>query len=193
MRSLSNIYKGILIVLLLVCAPHSAEAQKWAVSTNFLSWVNIGTINAEGAVSVSDHVTLNTGFTANPWKMTTPTNVELKNKQYGGYVGAKYWPWQAYSEWWFGAKVQYKNFEQAGLLTPNLMMGDALGAGFSGGYSCMISNHVNLDFGLGFWGGRLLNYRKYKTEIKDDNKILDEGPRNFVFLDNVMVSLVYIF
>lgn len=161
--------------LLFAGVQHAADAQEWAVSTNVLSWANLGTINAEGSYAVSDHFTYHLGFTVNPWQLRTPTYVLVKNKQYGGFVGAKYWPWQAYSEWWVGAKLQYKNFEQQGLLTGNLIKGDALGACLSAGYSLMISDHVNLDFGLGFWGGRILKQR------------------NFLFLDNVIVSIVYVF
>lgn len=177
----------------MVCVQHTAEAQKWAVSTNALTWVNLGTMNAEGSVSVDEHFTVNAGFTANPWKLTTPTNVEVMNRQYGGYLGAKYWPWHVYSEWWLGAKIQYKNFEQVGLLSQGLMLGDALGAGVSAGYSLMLGHNFNLDFGLGMWGGRLLKYEKYKGNEKKDTKLVDSGARNFIFLDNVMVSLVYIF
>lgn len=170
-----------------------SHAQKCAVSTNTLTWLNLGAINAEASVSIYDHFTVNAGFVANPWSMTTPTNIDLMNRQYGGYVGAKYWPWHVYSEWWVGAKIQYKNFEQVGLLTANLIEGDALGAGFSGGYSLMIGNHFNIDFGLGFWGGRCIEYREYKDAYQDELKILNQKPRNFFFLDSVMVALVYIF
>lgn len=185
-----------LTVILAACLQLTAHAQTqprtWAVSTNAFSWVNLGTINAEGAVGIHDHFTLNAGFTANPWKMETATGVNLMNRQYGGYVGAKYWPWHTFSEWWIGAKAQYKNFEQAGLLTSNLIQGDALGAGISAGYSLMIGGHFNLDFGLGVWGGRLFRYRSYKGNT-DKTKLVEDGPRNFFFLDNITVSLAYIF
>lgn len=193
MKGLSNIYKGILIVLLLVCAPRLAEAQTWAVSTNALSWANLGTVNAEGSVRLSRRLSLNTGFTANPWEMTTNTYVTIKNQQYGGYVGVKYWPWHVYSGWWVGTKAQYKNFEQVGLLTPNLMKGDALGGGLATGYSVLISHTLNIDFGLGLWAGRLLRYKEYEGTVAKESMLIDAGPRNFVFIDNVIVSLVYIF
>ena len=193
MKNLSNIYKGIVIVLLLFCAPQVVKAQKWAISTNALSWLNIGTINAEGSMSMNKHFTVHAGFTANPWKMHTSTYVELKNQQYGGYAGVRYWPNYAYMDWWIGAKVQYKNFKEAGLLTNSLMKGNALGAGLSGGYSFLISEHFNLDLGLGIWGGRLFTYKKYKGTEEIDSEIVDKGPRDFIFLDNIMVSLVYIF
>ncbi len=193
MKNISNIYKGIVTALLLMCISHVAGAQNWAVSTNALGWLSLGTINAEGSVSVHKHITLNAGFTANPWQMNTPTYVNLRNRQYGGYFGAKYWPWHVYSEWWVGAKVQYKNFEQLGLMSPNLMQGDAVGAGLSGGYTFLISNHFNIDIGMGLWGGRLVRYREFDGPLELQSKLIDVGPRNFVFLDNVMISLVYIF
>ena len=176
------------------CAVHAAQAQEhkhqWAISTNALSWVNLGTINAEGSMSVDNHFTVNAGFVANPWCIQTPTGyVDLMNKQYGGHLGAKYWPWHVYSEWWIGAKVQYRNFKDSISFETNklkgsaLEQGNALGAGLSAGYSCMINQHLNIDFGLGLWGGRMLTYK-----CGDD-----VGPRNFLTLDDIMVSLVYIF
>jgi hypothetical protein len=192
-KNTGNILKGLAAALLLMCISHVAGAQNWAVSTNALSWINIGTINAEASLSVSQHVSLNAGFTANPWQMNTPTYVNLKNRQYGGYVGMKYWPWHVYSEWWVGVKAQYKNFEQVGLLSPNLMQGDAVGAGLSAGYTFMISNHFNIDLGMGLWGGRLLRYREFEGNVAVESKLVDVGPRNFTYLDNVIVALVYIF
>lgn len=193
MRSLKNIYKVIAAVILLICTPKMAEAQEWAVSTNVLSWLNLGTINAEGSYKVNDHVSVNAALAINPWQINTPTFVTLRNRQYGGHMGARYWPWHTFSEWWIGAKVQYKNFEQVGLLSSNLMRGDALGAGLSAGYSMMIAENVNLDFGLGFWGGRLLSYVEYNDNIANPSKIRTEGPRNFIFLDSISVSVAYIF
>lgn len=175
MKGTRNIYRLVTALLLSVLVHQTADAQKWAVSTNAMSWANLGTINFEGSIGVGNHFSFNAGFTANPWEIKSPTEVEIMNKQYGGYVGARYWPWQTYSEWWIGAKLQYKNFEKTGLHTSHLTEGNALGAGLSAGYSLMISDHVNLDFGLGFWGGRILKQR------------------NFLFLDNVIVSIVYVF
>ena len=193
MKNTGNILKGLAAALLLMCISHVAGAQNWAVSTNALSWINIGTINAEASLGVSQHVSLNAGFTANPWQMNTQTYVNLKNRQYGGYVGMKYWPWHVYSEWWVGVKAQYKNFEQVGLLSPNLTQGDAVGAGLSAGYTFMISNHFNIDVGMGLWGGRLLRYREFEGNVAVESKLVDVGPRNFTYLDNVIVALVYIF
>lgn len=141
-------------------------------------------------MSLGEHFTATAGLDINPWKINTPTGyVDLMNRQYGASLGAKYWPWHVYSEWWVGTKVQYKHFKKSIKFDNNKLQGsevkqgDAVGAGLSAGFSCMISEHFNVDFGVGLWGGRMLRY-KYCD---------DEGPRNFISLDNVIVSLVYIF
>ena len=175
------------------CAPHLAQAQKFAVSTNALTWANFGTINAEGSFIVSRHITLHAGGTANPWEITTPTKYTIRNRQYGGYVGARYWPWHVYSEWWVGAKLQYKNFEQMGLMTTNLIKGDAAGAGVSAGYTFMLSRHFNIDLGLGVWGGSMFRYKEYLGTVANENEIAKQGPRGFFFLDNMIISFAYIF
>lgn len=144
-----------------------------------MTWAGLGTINVEGALSVHRHVTVHAGAVANPWTFTTPTSVELKNQQFGGFVGARYWPWHVYSEWWVGAKLQYKNIEQQGIISSSPMKGNVFGPGLSGGYTLMLSPHVNLDLGIGLWGGALV--------------MPEQKMKPFVFIDNVVVSFVYIF
>ena len=178
MRNTSNIKKGILVAFLLVCLPMVANAQRWTVSTNALSWASLGTINAEGAYSLSQNFSVNLGGSINPWEASSPTGVALLNKHYGGYLGIKYWPWHVYSEWWINAKVQYRNFEHLGILTQQLVTGDAVGGGLSAGYSFMLSNRFNLDVGAGFWGGKLLNYKKYHGTQPIVFCIFSGGPRS---------------
>lgn len=182
MRRCNNIYYSVFLVLImLVGASYRVDAQEFAVSTNALSWANLGTINAEASIGTGRHISFNAGITYNPWQFTSPTYVELMNKQKGAYLGVKYWPWHVYSEWWIGAKLQYKNYEQIGLLSPERLEGNALGAGLAAGYSLMIGERFNLDFGLGMWAGHNLTYKEHG------------GPKNFVFLDSVIVALVYLF
>ena len=173
--------------------PQLADAQQVSLSTNLLTWANFGTTNLDAAVSVSKNFTVHAGAKYNPWEFRTKSQVTILNQQITGYVGAKYWPWHVYSEWWVGAKFQYKNFEQVGLLSPNLRRGDAVGGGLAGGYTFLVGRNFNVDVGLGLWGGRLLRYREYEGNVAVDSKLIDIGPRNFMFLDNVMIALVYIF
>ena len=193
MRNINNIFKCILVALMFISIPQETIAQQWAISTNALSWASLGTVNLEGAYSINQHFSLNAGVAYNPWDVFAPTQLIMKNNQLGGYIGAKYWPWHVYSEWWIGGKVQYKQFEQVGILTSNLVKGDAIGAGLSAGYSFMIGNHFNLDLGAGIWGGKIINYKEYKGKTIDDSKLNEQGSKGFVFLDNLILSITYIF
>ena len=181
----------ILAAALMLGASRTADAQQVSLSTNLFTWANLGTANLEASVSVSKHFTVFAGAKYNPWDLRTKSQIPLLNQQITGYAGAKYWPWHVYSGWWIGAKAQFQDFDYAGLLTENLVTGQALGMGLSAGYTFMISPHFNIDLGLGGWGGRVLNYTGYKDigGIEVDT----QGSRNFVFLDNVIVSVAYIF
>ena len=148
-------------------------------------------MNLEGAVSVSKHFTVFAGVKYNPWEFTTKSNVILINNQITGYAGAKYWPWHVYSGWWFGAKAQFQDFDQAGFLTENLVSGQALGMGLSAGYTFMLSPHLNIDLGLGGWGGRVLKYTGYEDVV--GLEVETTGSKNFVFLDSMVIAIAYIF
>ena len=189
MKQIRNII--IVVVVLLFAASHNASAQKVSISTNTLTWVNFGTANLEASVSVSKHFTIFAGAKYNPWEIRTKSQVTLMNQQTAGYLGAKYWPWHVYSGWWIGAKAQYQDFTEAGLWTQNLLKGQAAGLGLSAGYSIMITPHINLDLGLGGWGGRVLKYTGYKD--LGGIEVDQSGSRNFIFLDNIIVAFAYIF
>ena len=191
MKHRNNIFKILFVAIIFICAPRVAHAQRVSVSTNALSWANLGTINLEGSVSVSKHFTVLAGAKYNPWKLRTKSQYVLINQQATGYVGAKYWPWHVYSGWWIGAKAQFQNFTEAGLFSENMVKGNALGAGISAGYSIMIGSHVNIDFGIGGWGGRVLKYTAYKD--LGGLEVGSTGAKNFLFLDNVIVAIAYIF
>lgn len=187
----SNILKIVLVTLIFLCVPRMVSAQRASVSTNTLTWVNLGTINAEGSLSVSKHMTVFAGAKYNPWNIRTKSKQAFYNQQTAGYAGVKYWPWHVYSGWWFGAKAQYQNFEEAGVFSEGLIKGNALGAGISMGYSMMITPKFNIDFGIGGWGGRFLDYTRYEDFFGFE--LLESGPRNFVFLDNLIIAVAYIF
>ena len=55
----------------------------------------------------------------------------------------------------------------------------------------VVTPHVNIDFGLGGWGGRVLNYSKYTNFY--DNELIETGAKNFIFVDNVIIAVSYIF
>ena len=55
----------------------------------------------------------------------------------------------------------------------------------------MITEHLRIELGAGLWGGRHLKYEAYRTY--DSMDLVDKGPRNFIFLDDVSLALVYVF
>ena len=114
------------------------------------------------------------------------------NKQATVNAGVRYWPWYVFSGWWVGAKVRYTDFDHCGILLPKNYVGQSIGAGLSAGYTWMLNKHLNLEVGAGIWGGRHLEYEVYRRSALR-KQLLDEGARNFYGLDDVAVTLMYVF
>lgn len=189
-HALKHIQRILLVALLAGMASGSAWAQRVAVSTNVAQWAALGTINAEMDISVSQHLSIFGGGRVNPWTFEHPESVTYLH-QNTVFAGVKYWPWHVYSGWWVAAKAQYSNFEETGLWRPALQDATAIGAGLSFGYNLMLSEHFNVDFGLGAWAGSYSDYTLYCCPNCMD--IRDSGPRSFVKPDDLRISLMYVF
>ena len=68
--------------------------------------------------------------------------------------------------------------------------GDRGGVGLYAGYSHMLTQHLNLEFGLGMWGG-MSWYKIYSCP--SCGLTLENGRKWFARPDDVMMSLVYVF
>ena len=156
-----------------------------AVSTNILTWLNLGTANLEADLSFHKNFSLFIGGKYNDYTFKTKSESEILNQQTTGYAGIKYWPWYVNTGWWVGIKGQYSEFATAGIFSSYLRKGTAVGGGLSGGYSFMLNKHFNLDLGLGVWGGKLIEYEDYEKP--------EAGPKMFFTLDNIKVSFTYVF
>lgn len=167
------------------------HAQKFALSTNLVEWANFATANLDASLSVSQHVSLFVGGKYNPWKFETRKGMPVFENQTTAYAGMRYWPWYVYSGWWIGAKLKYMDFSESGVLRPKLFEGKSIGGGLSFGYTLMIHERFNIEIGGGIWGGRHLEYAKYWNSSNMD--LMDSGPRNFVFIDELSVALMYVF
>ena len=55
----------------------------------------------------------------------------------------------------------------------------------------MLNERLNLDLGLGFWGGRHFKYSEYDTPQAEMPTI--NAPKNFIAVDELTVGLMYIF
>ena len=176
---------------LLVGISWSSDAQKYSLRTNLIEWGNLGTVNLDAGMSVSRHFTISAGCKYNPWKFHTKSGMPVFNNQVTAYAGARYWPFYTYTGWWFGANIRYSDFAQTGVIRPKYFTGQSVGASISAGYAWMITEHLRIELGAGLWGGRHLKYEAYRTY--DSMDLVDKGPRNFIFLDDVSLALVYVF
>ena len=182
-------------------------AQNWAVSVNTADMLDLGTMSLEGSVAVGQHWSIHAGAKVNPWTFakhdtwnglfSEPDPDQKQDRKQVYAIGARWWPWNVYSGWWVGGKAQYQEYNRGGLRLPigvgndgGAEEGDAFGTALSGGYSLMLKEHWNLDFGLGLWGG-WTKYRKY--EFPENGKLIDQGHKWFFLPNEVIVSVVYIF
>lgn len=188
-------------VLLLLSAVLPAWSQTVSLSTNLLDWANLGTLNAQAGLSVSRHITLHAGVRYNNWNFgSADKGNAFQNRARTAQLGVRYWPWNVYSSWWFAARLQCEEYNRGGLFGHNKTEeGLATGAGIGAGYSRMLSDHWNLDLGLGLWWGKT-RYTQYRCPRCGRTLIFDDGTpvrnaRKWFILpsDDVRVGLTYIF
>lgn len=184
--------KLILTISAFLALCFNADGQKWSMSTNVIDWALLGTANIEGQVSVAQHISIIAGARYNPWQFKTSNpHLTMQNRQVTAYAGFRYWPWYVYSGWWIEAKGQYGTFKRSGIWRPALEVGDAIGGGLSFGYTFMISKNINIDIGAGCWGGRKLERKLY--DCPSCLHLREEGSENFIDLDCIKLSFMYLF
>lgn len=182
----------LVLLCLTLLLPVAANAQKFAVSTNVVDYVCLGTLNLEGSAAVAQHFTVTAGMRYNPWDFEShDPDMQVYNHMTSFSAGVRYWPWYVYSGWWASLKGQYEEYGRTGIWRPALEEGKALGCVLSAGYSLMIGNHCNIELGVGGWAGKLTDYTLYCCPNCMD--IRDEGPRGFVRSDDIYLSVSYIF
>lgn len=168
----------------------TASAQRWAVAVNAADALDFGTMDVEASYAVSQHMTVNAGAELNPWTFNKGTADQLQNRKQAYHAGVRYWWWNTYSGWWTGGKLQYREYNRGGIINDEAEEGDSYGLGVNAGYSLMLSEHFNMEFGLGLWGG----YRTYTTyACPSCGKVTDSGQEWFMASNELLVSLVWIF
>ena len=197
---MKTLHTFLLTILLYTAGAAAATAQTWAVAVNAADIAELGTLGVEGSAAVGQHWSIHAGAKVNPWTFarrdsgnglfSEPNPNQKQNRKQEYAIGARWWPWNVYSGWWVGGKGQYQEFNRGGFLTEPSQEGDAFGAGLAGGYSLMLKEHWNLDFGLGLSTG----WMKYATyACPSCGKVVDEGQKWFILPNEAIVSLVYIF
>ena len=195
-----NMKKLVVVFLFIMFSAATAMAQTWSVAANAADMADLGTIGVEGSAAVSQHWSIHAGAKFNPWTFakkdtfnglfSEPNPDQKQNRKQTYAVGARWWPWNVYSGWWVGGKAQYQEYNRGGIISKTAEEGDAFGAALSGGYSLMLKEHWNLDFGFGLWGG----WTKYTTyACPSCGHVVDDGQKWFILPNELILSFVYIF
>ncbi|MBR1705301.1 MAG: DUF3575 domain-containing protein [Bacteroidales bacterium] len=181
--------RRILLAAALIFVGTVCSAQQFAVGTNVLDYADLGTLNIEGSASVARRWTLVAAARYNPFLYQAEEGpVSARQQVYA--AGVRYWPWHVYSGWWLGTVLQYQEYNRGGIRSPETDEGDRYGAGFSVGFSYMLHPHVNLEAGLGFWGG----YDRYVTySCPVCGLTRAAGERFFLLPNDLKLALLYVF
>jgi hypothetical protein len=181
----------LLMSLCLVAFSFGSSAQRWAVGTNLLDYANFGTLNVEGSISFARHWTAQANVRYNDWSYNkADPSTQLQNRQQSYAFGARLWPWNVYSGWWFGSQAQYQEYNRGGIVSKKTEEGDAFGIGVSAGYTYMLHKYLNIEFGLGAWGG-MTAYTTYACPRC--GQITDSGTKVFFLPNDAFISLMFIF
>ena len=181
----------IVIVFLLTLVGKEAGAQRFSISTDLLGYANLGTMNLDASYGINRRWSLTAGARYNPFtfRQGDPER-QFQSRQISCSVGMRMWPWHTWSGWWFAGKLRYQEYSEGGIISRKTEEGDRFGGGLYSGYTHMLSPHLNLEFGVGIWGG-LAAYRQYSCPVC--GLTLSSGNKFFLRPDDVMISLVYVF
>ena len=187
---MTRFVKLILVLVAAFALAKPASAQRIAVGTNFIDWASLGTMNVEAGVAVAQRFSIHAGAELNPWTFIPgDQEKEFQARQRSFWAGLRWWPWHVYSGWWIAGEARYSTYNLGGILKRDTEEGDAYGGGVYGGYSIMLNRWLNLDFGVGVWGG----YKKYtRYACPVCGVITDEGEKGFAIPD-ARVALMFIF
>lgn len=184
--------KYLMIPLVLMLSLQAASrAQNVSISTDLVSYLNFATMNVEASYPISRCWSVNAGVRYNPFTFDLGEGKEdARNKQKTFAAGVRFWPWHVFSGWWLAGKLQYQEYNHGGIVSRKTTEGDRYGFGVSGGYAYMLGKHLNLEFGLGVWGG----FDKYAVYSCPVCGLTESSGQKFFFLPSeVLVALSYVF
>ena len=177
--------------LLLMTFSLKAETGRFSVSTNLLDYVRLATVNVDASYTLSRHWSVLAGARYNPFTFNEgDPQKQFQYRQRSCSVGARWWMWHNWTGWWFAGKARYQEYNIGGIVSQKTEEGDRGGLGLYAGYTYMLTDHLNLEFGVGMWGG-LSWYKTYSCP--SCGITLDSGTAWFARPDDVMVSIVYVF
>ena len=182
---------SLMAVLLLMSPSLNADTGRFSVSTNFLDYMRLVTVNLDASYALSRHWSVLAGARYNPFTYNEDDpQRQFQYRQRSCAVGARWWTWHNLSGWWFAGKARYQEYNIGGITSRKTEEGDRGGLGMYAGYAYMLSPHLNLEFGFGMWGG-MSWYKMYSCQ--SCGITLNSGKAWFVRPDDIMMSLVYVF
>lgn len=181
----------LLVMSILLSGAMNAQSGRFSLSTNLLDYVRLATLNIDASYAVSRHCSVIVGARYNPFTFNEgDSQRQFQYRQQSYSAGARWWLWHSWSGWWLAGKARYQEYNIGGIVSRKTEEGDRVGAGLYAGYTHMLSPHVNLEFGLGIWGGMSW----YKTYSCPSCGItVKDGKEWFTRPDDLMISLVYVF
>lgn len=166
-----------------------ASSQELAISTNFVDYANMGTLNLEASYGVAKNWSLTASAKYNPFSYRVDGD-ELRSRQRAFAAGVRYWPWHIFSGWWLSGTVRYQEYNHGGFSSPLTSEGDRFGLGLAAGYTYMLSSRFNLELGAGVWTG----YDVFTTyACPTCGKKLGDGEKFFFFPSDLLLGLTYVF
>ena len=180
-----------MVVLLMMSSYLKADTGRVSVSTNFLDYARLATLNVDASYAVSRHWSVIAGARYNPFTFNEgDPQRQFQYRQRSCSVGARWWMWHNMSGWWIAGKARYQEYNYGGITSRATREGDRVGAGLYAGYTHMLGPHFNLEFGLGAWAG-MDWYDIYSCQVC--GLTVDSGNGFFVLPDDIMVAVVYVF
>lgn len=196
-RGVFNIIRGglgsrHLILWAIFLLPFTLSAQRVnniAVGTNLVGWAHLITINGEISYPVSREYTAHFRVKFNPWTFNKGSAKQLQSRHLAVAAGVRRWLWYANAGWFYGAGLQYTLFNQGGISSRTTREGWAMGANMQIGYALLLTKHLNLEFGAGFYGA-FAKYRIYSCQRC--GKIVGNAAHWSLVPNNILLQFVYI-
>lgn len=175
--------------LMLIAVRGECSGSRVSIGTNTIGYLAFATPNLDLGVSLHRHWSIHLQGKYNPfwWDVA---GAQFQHRQLTASLGARYWPWYVFSGWNYGASFQYSLYNRGGILSPSTEEGEGYGLSLSGGYALMINRWMNLEFGLGIWGG-VTRYKEYNSPRC--GKLVGQGTKFFILPDDISVSVVFTF
>ena len=183
---------SVLCLFSLTCTAQDIKTgnARLGVGTNITDYFYLLTPNVDLQYSINRHVTAQAGLKYNNWSFAGGTDREVKNRRQTYYAGARWWPWYTFSGWWMGSAAQFEEYDTGGVFRDDSEAGNAVGLSVSAGYSLQIKKWLNVDVGVGVWGGKT-RYSLYACPYC--GKKLEDGEKFFVLPNEARVALQFIF